>query len=249
MNPFARIMILQALNDFGKSRALEVAEAIVYAVEKGARVINLSVAGMTAGALAEAVGCPHNTLSTHVAIVARAGSVVGRRGGRTITYRADSTGTRALIAFLVMDCCEGRPEPCGLSSAPEKTACGCPPTAPSKEESEQKRTAMTWTLTKLVIEIVAGVIGGCAVTTVAKDYSFGILGHAVVGALGGALSGYFLQSLVATVVDTTGDVSEATDQVTQWVVQAIAGLVAGAVLAMGVGIVKQTIAQHRLGKG
>jgi uncharacterized membrane protein YeaQ/YmgE (transglycosylase-associated protein family) len=118
-----------------------------------------------------------------------------------------------------------------------------------KEESEQKRTAMTWTLANLVIEIVAGVVGGCAVTTVAKDYSFGMLGHAVVGALGGALSGYFLQSLVATVVDSTGDFNEATDQVTQWVVQAIAGLVAGAILAMGVGIVKHTIVQHRLGKG
>ena len=95
---------------------------------------------------------------------------------------------------------------------------------------------MTWTLTNLVIEVVAGVIGGCAVTTVAKDYSFGILGHAVIGALGGALSGYFFQSLVATVVDSTGDVNEATDQVTQWFVQAIAGLVAGAILTMGVGI-------------
>ena len=72
---------------------------------------------MTAGALAEAVGCPHNTLSTHVAILARAGLVTGTREGRTINYRADAAGTRALIAFLVIDCCEGRPELCGLSSA------------------------------------------------------------------------------------------------------------------------------------
>jgi DNA-binding transcriptional ArsR family regulator len=54
---------------------------------------------MTAGALAEAVGCPHNTLSTHVAILARAGLVIGRREGRTINYRADSAGTRAHRLF------------------------------------------------------------------------------------------------------------------------------------------------------
>ena len=29
--------------------------------------------GLSAGAIADAVGCPHNTLSTHVAILARAG--------------------------------------------------------------------------------------------------------------------------------------------------------------------------------
>ena len=53
--------------------------------------------GLSAGALAEAVGCPHNTLSTHIAILARAGLVKGAREGRTITYRADAVGMSALI--------------------------------------------------------------------------------------------------------------------------------------------------------
>ena len=108
---------------------------------------------------------------------------------------------------------------------------------------------MTWTFTNLVIEIIAGAIGGCAIAAAAKEYNFGILGHVVTGALGGALSGYFLQSIAATVVDSTGDVHEASDQITQWFVQAIAGLVAGAILTMGVGIAKHAIEQHRLGKG
>jgi uncharacterized membrane protein YeaQ/YmgE (transglycosylase-associated protein family) len=118
-----------------------------------------------------------------------------------------------------------------------------------KEESEQKRTAMTWTFTNVVIEIIAGAIGGCAIAAAVKEYSFGILGHIVTGALGGALSGYFLQSIAATVVDSTGDVHEASDQLTQWFVQAIAGLVAGTILTMGVGLVKQMIEQHQPGKG
>ena len=93
--------------------------------------------GISAGALAEAVGCPHNTLSTHIAILARAGLVYGTREGRTITYRANADGTRALIAFLVTDCCEGRPELCGLSSqAPQGTCCP-PASSPNKRRTKK----------------------------------------------------------------------------------------------------------------
>jgi ArsR family transcriptional regulator, arsenate/arsenite/antimonite-responsive transcriptional repressor len=95
--------------------------------------------GMAAGALAEAVGCPHNTLSTHVAILARAGLVYGTRGGRTITYRANAEGTRALLAFLVTDCCQGRPELCGLSGQTSQGTC-CPP-SPMRNKRKQRKAA------------------------------------------------------------------------------------------------------------
>jgi hypothetical protein len=45
INPYARIMVLKAVNNFGATRASYIAEAIVYAVDNGARVINLSVGG------------------------------------------------------------------------------------------------------------------------------------------------------------------------------------------------------------
>ncbi len=90
--------------------------------------------GLSAGALADAIGCPHNTLSTHVAILVRAGLVNGRREGRTITYCADAAGTRALIAFLVNDCCNGRPELCGLATTNEPADCGCAPTTQEKKK-------------------------------------------------------------------------------------------------------------------
>lgn len=89
--------------------------------------------GLAAGAIADSVGCPHNTLSTHIAILARAGLVQGTREGRTITYRADAEGMRALIAFLVTDCCGGRPELCGLSSIQTAADCGCAPTPKTKK--------------------------------------------------------------------------------------------------------------------
>ena len=46
VNPFARIMVVKAINNFGHSRAsLYFSQAIAYAVDNGARVINLSVGG------------------------------------------------------------------------------------------------------------------------------------------------------------------------------------------------------------
>jgi len=45
IDPNARLMILKALNTFGNTRASLVAQAIIYAVDNGANVINLSVGG------------------------------------------------------------------------------------------------------------------------------------------------------------------------------------------------------------
>jgi hypothetical protein len=108
---------------------------------------------------------------------------------------------------------------------------------------------MTWTFTNLVIEIIAGIIGGHAIAAVAKEHSFGALGHTIAGALGGAFSGCFLQRLAALVVDSTGDPYQGADQVTQWFIQAVTGLAAGAILTMAIGFAKQTFEHHRLGRG
>jgi ArsR family transcriptional regulator, arsenate/arsenite/antimonite-responsive transcriptional repressor len=72
--------------------------------------------GLPAGAIASAIGCPQNTISTHLAILARAGLAAGVRDGRSIIYRAHVDGMRALIDFLVTDCCAGHPDLCGFPS-------------------------------------------------------------------------------------------------------------------------------------
>jgi ArsR family transcriptional regulator, arsenate/arsenite/antimonite-responsive transcriptional repressor len=82
--------------------------------------------GLAAGALAEAIGCPHTTLSSHIGILARAGLVRGAREGRSITYRADVDGMRTLIGFLVTDCCNGHPELCNLQGASRQADCCAP---------------------------------------------------------------------------------------------------------------------------
>jgi DNA-binding transcriptional ArsR family regulator len=80
--------------------------------------------GLPAGAIAEKIGCPHNTLSSHLSILARSGLARGARDGRSIVYRADIDAIRSLIGFLVNDCCGGRPEMCALQDAIRQSSCG-----------------------------------------------------------------------------------------------------------------------------
>ena len=68
--------------------------------------------GLPAGSIAEALECPHNTMSSHLAILARSGLVWGTRDGRSIIYRADLRRFREAMLFLLKDCCGGRPELC-----------------------------------------------------------------------------------------------------------------------------------------
>ena len=82
-------------------------------------------AGLSAGVIAETIGAPHNTLSSHLAILVRAGLLHSTRDGRTINYRSNVEGMRALLGFLVNDCCDGHPEVCDLS--PENTGKACRP--------------------------------------------------------------------------------------------------------------------------
>jgi hypothetical protein len=104
---------------------------------------------------------------------------------------------------------------------------------------------MTWTLTNLIIEIVAGVVGGHAIAAAAKEHSFGRLGHTVTGALGGAFSGYFLQTFAATIVNAGGEVQQDPDLVTQWLLQILTGFAVGAIVTMAVGFAKHAIDQTK----
>jgi len=88
--------------------------------------------GLAAGAIADAINCPHNTLSSHLSILARSGLVRGTRDGRSIVYRADVEGMRALIAFLIKDCCDGHPEVCNFSGLLAKVVCR-PPASKRKQ--------------------------------------------------------------------------------------------------------------------
>ncbi len=68
--------------------------------------------GLAAGEVARRIAVPHNTMSSHLAILSRAGLVQSERRSRTIVYRADLDRFRAVATFLLKDCCGGRSEIC-----------------------------------------------------------------------------------------------------------------------------------------
>lgn len=68
--------------------------------------------GIAAGEIARQLDVPQNTMSAHLAILARAGLVQSERHSRSIIYRANLDVLRSLTLFLVKDCCGGRTELC-----------------------------------------------------------------------------------------------------------------------------------------
>lgn len=97
--------------------------------------------GVAAGELARAVGVPQNTLSAHLAILRRAGLIVGERNSRSIIYRANLAAFQDLTLFMVQDCCGGSAELCG--PLVESLLPCCPPKAaakPSKSKPTKSRT-------------------------------------------------------------------------------------------------------------
>jgi DNA-binding transcriptional ArsR family regulator len=81
--------------------------------------------GLAAGDIAKALAVPQNTMSSHLAILSRAGLVTAQRISRSIVYRADLKAFQAVVLFMLRDCCDGRPEICG-PLIEDLTPC-CPP--------------------------------------------------------------------------------------------------------------------------
>ena len=75
--------------------------------------------GLPAGDIARALAVPQNTMSAHLAVLARAGLVISERRSRSIIYRANLQAFSVLTSFMVEDCCGGRAELCMPA-----TACG-----------------------------------------------------------------------------------------------------------------------------
>ncbi|MDQ0591620.1 ArsR/SmtB family transcription factor [Variovorax paradoxus] len=77
-------------------------------------------AGLTPGALVEALGVQATSLSFHLKELTHSGLVTQERSGRNLIYRAAFEQMNALIGYLTENCCQG--EAC-LAGAPQ--ACPC----------------------------------------------------------------------------------------------------------------------------
>lgn len=68
--------------------------------------------GLPAGEIARRLDVPHNTMSTHLSILSRAGLITVERHSRSMIYRVELKTVRQLVLFLLNDCCNGQPELC-----------------------------------------------------------------------------------------------------------------------------------------
>lgn len=68
--------------------------------------------GMAAGEIAQMLDVPAPTLSFHLKELEAAALLQARRRHRHVIYAVDFAGTRALLDFLMRDCCQGHPEIC-----------------------------------------------------------------------------------------------------------------------------------------
>ncbi|WP_158773606.1 ArsR/SmtB family transcription factor [Cobetia sp. L2A1] len=68
--------------------------------------------GLPAGDIARVLEVPHNTLSTHLGVLSRAGLIHSQRKGRSLIYRANLSHMLTTVQFLLRECCAGSPEVC-----------------------------------------------------------------------------------------------------------------------------------------
>ena len=102
--------VIKALAALAQSSRLEVFRSLVVAGE----------AGLTPGALSEALGVAPNTLSFHLKELVHADLVTQERVGRNLVYRAQYDRMNAVLAYLTQNCCQG--QACLTESA---TQCNC----------------------------------------------------------------------------------------------------------------------------
>lgn len=79
--------------------------------------------GLAAGDIAKELAVPHNTMSSHLAILTRADLVSSQRRSRSIVYRAKLATFEAVALFLLKDCCGGKRELCASVIESLKPCC------------------------------------------------------------------------------------------------------------------------------
>lgn len=96
---------------------------------------------------------------------------------------------------------------------------------------------MSGALLSLIIQIVAGAIGGGAAGSAMKDYSLGNLGNLIAGAVGGGVGGQILAALIPALASAAGSMD-----IGSIISNAAGGGVSGAILALIVGMIKNKMA-------
>lgn len=79
--------------------------------------------GLLSGHIGDRLNIRQNTMSANLTVLLNSGLVRNERQGRTIRYFANFDALRGLLAFLMQDCCGGKPELC--QPIIDELACAC----------------------------------------------------------------------------------------------------------------------------
>ena len=101
---------------------------------------------------------------------------------------------------------------------------------------------MSATLINLIIQIIAGALGGNGAGNALKDLNLGPLGNTIAGAIGGVAGGQLLSALIPALAGAAG-----TTDVGALVGQAVGGGISGAILTAIVGFIKSKMAPRSQG--
>lgn len=74
--------------------------------------------GLVAGVISRDLSVPHNTLSTHLAILTRAGLIRQIKEGRNIRYFVQQDKILSLATSLIQDCCKVGSQQRGMECTP-----------------------------------------------------------------------------------------------------------------------------------
>jgi len=96
---------------------------------------------------------------------------------------------------------------------------------------------MSATLVNLIVQLIAGAVGGNAAGAAMKNIDLGALGNSIAGAIGGAGGGTLLTALLPILQGAAGNVDIGTV-----LGQAVGGGVAGAIVTAVVGLIKNAMA-------
>jgi hypothetical protein len=92
---------------------------------------------------------------------------------------------------------------------------------------------MSATFVNLIVQLIAGALGGNAAGATMKNLDLGTLGNSLAGAIGGAGGGTLLTALLPLLQGAAGNVD-----IGALVGQAVGGGVSGAVLTAIIGLIK-----------
>jgi hypothetical protein len=105
------------------------------------------------------------------------------------------------------------------------------------EHSRAREAFMSATIINLIIQLIAGAVGGNAAGAASKDISLGALGNTIVGAVGGVGGGQLLSALIPMMAGAGNNVD-----IGALASQAVGGGVTGAIVAGVVGLIKNKMA-------